>query len=282
MALHLARAGVPLLVWNRTAEKVEALRVAGVSVGGTPDEVFAGSEIVIAMLADADAIDEVLGRGSPRFAAMVADRTFVHMGTTAPAYSAALGSDIEEAGGHYVEAPVSGSRVPAERGELAGMIAGRPVDVARVRPLLGHLCAEVVECGAVPNALTTKLAVNIFLITLVTGLAESFHFAAERGLDLEAFARVLDSGPMSSAVSRLKLDKLLRQDFSAQAALPDVLQNNVLIREAAAAAAIATPLIETCLELFAEATRRAVGAQDMVGVVHAHEARTAALRRREG
>jgi 3-hydroxyisobutyrate dehydrogenase len=101
-------------------------------------------------------------------------------------------------------------------------------------------------------------------------------------LDLEAFARVLDSGPMSSAVSRLKLDKLLRQDFSAQAALPDVLQNNVLIREAAAAAAIATPLIETCLELFAEATRRAVGAQDMVGVVHAHEARTAALRRREG
>jgi 3-hydroxyisobutyrate dehydrogenase len=281
IALNLARAGVPLLVWNRTAERTEPLRAAGATVAATADDVFADSEIVIAMLAHAEAIDEVLGRRTPRFTALMRDRTFVHMGTTAPAYSAALGAEIAAAGGAYVEAPVSGSRVPAQRGELAGMVAGKPADVARVRPLLRHVCSEIVECGAVPNALTTKLAVNIFLITLVTGLAESFHFAAESGLDLAAFARVLDSGPMASAVSRLKLDKLLRRDFGAQAALADVLQNNVLIREAAAASGIATPLIETCRDLFAEATQLAIGAEDMVGVVHAHESRTAAQQHKE-
>lgn len=282
IALNLARAGVPLVVWNRTVAKAEALRAVGAAVASTPEEVFAASEIVIAMLADAEAIDEVLGRGTPRFAAMIRGHTFVHMGTTAPAYSDALAADIAAAGGAYVEAPVSGSRVPAERGELAGMIAGPPADVARVRPLLEHACAGIVECGAIPNALTMKLAVNIFLVAMVTGLAESFHFAAESGLDLDAFARVLNAGPMASAVSRLKLDKLLHHDFAAQAALADVLQNNVLILEAAGASGIATPLIATCRDLFAEATRQADGVEDMVGVIHAHEARTARVSSGEG
>lgn len=231
------------------------------------------------MLDDAQAVDAVLMRGTDRFTTMVAGRTLVHMGTVAPAYSAALGSDVVAAGGSYVEAPVSGSRVPAERGELAGMIAGPPEAVARVMPLLRHVCAHMIDCGAVPNALTTKLAVNLFLVTMVTGLAEAFHFAERSDLDLERFARVLDAGPMASAVSRMKLAKLLEHDFSVQAGLPDVLRNAVLIDDAARQAQIAAPLIALCRQLYAEATALTTGHEDMIGVVHAHEARTAALAR---
>lgn len=278
IALNLVRAGVDLLVWNRTAEKTKALEAAGASVAGSPAEVFAGSEIVIAMLANAAAIDEVLGRGTPAFAEMVRGRTLVHMGTTAPDYSAALGAEVTASGGTYVEAPVSGSRVPAERGELAGMVAGPPEAVARVRPLIEHVCADVVTCGPVPHALTTKLAVNVFLITMVTGLVEAFHFAAESGLDLASFARVVDAGPMSSAVSRLKLDKLVHGDLAAQAALPDVWQNTVLIHDAARRAHIAIPLLDACRELYAEAAALAPAVEDMIGVLHAHQARTTASR----
>lgn len=279
IALNLLRAGVELLVWNRTSEKTEPLEAAGAIVASSPAEVFAGSEIVIAMLANAPAIDEVLGRGAPRFAEMVRDRILVHMGTTAPDYSAALGAEVTASGGAYVEAPVSGSRVPAQRGELAGMVAGPADAVARVLPLLRHVCADVVDCGPVPNALMTKLAVNVFLITMVTGLVEAFHFAAENGLDVASFARVLDTGPMSSAVSRLKLDKLVHGDLAAQAALPDVWQNTLLIHEAARAGCVATPLTDTCLALYAEAAPLATGSEDMIGVLHAHQARTAATRR---
>lgn len=94
-----------------------------------------------------------------------------------------------------------------------------------------------------------KLAVNVFLITLVTGLAEATHFAEHHGLDLAQFVAVLDAGPMASEVSRIKAIKLLKQDFDRQAGIYDVLKNNRLIVEAAREAGIASPLIEVCFGL---------------------------------
>ncbi|HEX4818271.1 MAG TPA: NAD(P)-dependent oxidoreductase [Nonomuraea sp.] len=275
MALNLAGAGTPLIVWNRTAARCEPLRAAGARVAASPGEVFERSRVVLLMLADEPAIDAVLGRGTPRFAAYVADRIVVHMGTTAPAYSAGLAADVRAAGGDYVEAPVSGSRDPAEAGQLVAMLAGEPAAVAEVRPLLAPMCRDTIGCGAVPGALLMKLAVNLFLITMVSGLAEAAHFAARHGLDLERFAHVLDSGPMASAVSRGKLRKLLDGDFTAQAAIADVLKNNRLIAESARASGIASPLLDVCHELFSETLALGHGALDMAAVVRAVEARTA-------
>lgn len=275
IARRLAQAGVPLLVWNRTPAKAASLARDGARVARTPQEVFAACDIVLEMLADATAVDAVLGRGTDDFARLVAGRTLVHLGTTAPTYSASLAADVTAAGGTYVEAPVSGSRLPAERGELAGMVAGPRAAVERVTPLLRHFCTEVVDCGEVPRALTTKLAVNLFLVTMVTGLAEAYHFAECHGLDLERFVRVLDAGPMASSVSRMKLAKLLGDDLSPQAGLSDVLMNTVLIDEAAREARIAAPLVATCRELYGEAVGLQRGPTDMIGVVGAHRARTA-------
>jgi 3-hydroxyisobutyrate dehydrogenase len=236
--------------------------------------VFEQAQVVVLMLADAAAIDVVLARGTPAFAAMVAGRTVVHMGTTAPEYSRGLADDLAEAGARYVEAPVSGSRKPAERGELVAMLAGDAAAVAEVRPLLGPICRQTVVCGSVPGALLMKLAVNLFLITTVTGLVESFHFAQRHGLDLEAFREVVDGGQVASPVSRTKIAKLLAEDLGAQAAARDVLTNNVLIADAARAAGIASPVLDACHALFADTIGLGHGAADMIAVLRALEART--------
>ncbi|MFH8935813.1 NAD(P)-dependent oxidoreductase [Streptomyces griseosporeus] len=275
MALNLARAGTPLVVWNRTPERCAPLRAAGAEVAASAAEVFERAGTVLLMLADEDAIDAVLERGTPRFAERVAGRTVVHMGTTSPEYSAALEADIRAAGGRYAEAPVSGSRVPAEQGQLVAMLAGEEEVVREVRPLLGPLCREVFDCGAVPDALLMKLSVNLFLITLVTGLTEAFHFAGRHGLDQRLLRDVLDAGPMASAVSRGKAPKLLARDFAVQAGAADVLKNNRLIAEAARKAGLASPLLDVCHELFAETVAQGHGAEDMVAVLHALETRTA-------
>src|SRR4051812_36938483 len=133
MALNLARAGVPLVVWNRTPERTDALRVAGAAVACSVREVFDRADPVILMLANAAAMDAVLRRGTAQFARMVRGHTVVHMGTTAPEYSRELEQDVSNAGGRYVEAPVSGSRIPAQGGDLVGMLAGEPAAVAEVR-----------------------------------------------------------------------------------------------------------------------------------------------------
>ncbi len=274
MALNLARAGTPLVVWNRTAARCEPLRQAGSAVAASPAEVFQRAGTVILMLADEAATDAVLGRGTPRFAARLAGRTVIPMGTTSAGYSRALEADVRAAGGRYVEAPVSGSRGPAEQGRLVAMLAGDEATVARVRPLLAPLCRQAVECGAVPAALLMKLAVNIFLITQVTGLAEAFHFADRHGLDHRRFLDVLDAGPMASDVSRAKAGKLLARDFEAQAAIADVLKNNALIAGQARASALASPLIDACHALYAETAALGHGDADMAAVLYALEART--------
>ncbi|WP_086793689.1 NAD(P)-dependent oxidoreductase [Streptomyces thermovulgaris] len=276
MALRLARSGTPLVVWNRTASRTAPLRAAGAEAAADPGEVFARADVVFLMLADDRATDAVLGRGGPDFAARVAGRVVVHMGTTSPAYSRALEADVRAAGGSYVEAPVSGSRVPAENGRLVAMLAGEERAVETVRPLLAPLCQETFVCGPVPDALLMKLSVNLFLITLVTGLTEAFHFAERQGLDRRLLLDVLDAGPMASPVSRMKAPKLLAGDFEVQAAVLDVLKNNRLIAEAARASGTASPLLDVCHALFEETVSLGHGGEDMVAVLRAIEARTAA------
>jgi 3-hydroxyisobutyrate dehydrogenase len=271
MALNLARAGTDLIVWNRTPERAGPLRAAGAAVAGSAAEVFAAAPTVILMLANDEVVDAVLGRGTGGFAKLVSGRTVVHMGTTAPAYSAGLAADIVAAGGSYAEAPVSGSRGPAETGDLVVMLAGGDAELER---LLRPMCREIVRCGEVPGALLMKLAVNTFLISMVTGLAESFHFARRHGLDPATLLAVLDAGPMASAVSRVKGRKLTDREFGVQASIRDVLYNNELVVAAARRAGIASPLLDVCRELFAETAAAGHGDADMAAVVRALEARS--------
>jgi 3-hydroxyisobutyrate dehydrogenase len=275
MALNLVKAGVPLMIWNRSFSKCEALADAGAVVSADLDELFAQCPAVILMLVDGAAIDEVVGRGTAAFSSRVGQRTLINMGTVPPGYSKALETDIRTAGGRYVEAPVSGSRKPAEAGQLVAMLAGDGEDISAARLVLAPLCRQAFDCGAIPGALLMKLAVNLFLITMVTGLTEAMHFANQHGLDVAQLVAVLDAGPMASDVSRLKAAKLLHQDFSRQAGISDVLKNNRLVVEAAREARIASPLIDMCFALYGETLSLGLGEEDMVAVIRAYERRTA-------
>lgn len=274
MALNLRKAGVPLVVWNRSAAKRAALADAGAGVAADAAEVFERCDIVLLMLANAEAIDWVLGRGEPVFRQRMHRRTIVHMGTTSPGYSKGLEQAIRAAGGHYVEAPVSGSRKPAEAGQLVAMLAGEQQAVEAVAPLFAAMCRQSEYCGEVPAALTMKLAVNLFLITMVTGLAEATHFAKRHGLDLGQFVAILDGGPMASDVSRVKAAKLLRENFDEQASIENVLDNNRLVAAAARGAGIASPLLDVCHALYSETRELGLGRADMIAVVRAIEARS--------
>ncbi len=281
MAMNLARAGTPLVVWNRTAEKCAPLEALGARRVDRVHEVFRETSAVIVMLANERAIDAVVQRRSGDFAALVRGQTIVNMGTTSPGYSQRLGDDIAAAGGHYVEAPVSGSRKPAEAGQLIGMLAGAAADVERVQPLLAPMCTRTFACGEVPRALRMKLAVNLYLIATVTALAEATHFAERHALDLELFREVLDAGPMASSVSRVKLPKLIGREFSVQAAISDVRMNSALVAAAAREAGIASPLLDVCHALFAETETSGRGALDMAAVLCAIEERTKGLKERD-
>lgn len=277
MALNLVKAGTPLVVWNRSLSKCQVLAAAGASVAEDVAGVFAQCDVVFLMLADHSAIDAVLGRNSDAFRDRVNSRVIVNTSTVLPSYSKALEADIRAAGGRYVEAPVSGSRKPAEAGQLVAMLSGDAGAVAFVRPLFKAMCRDTFVCGDVPGALMMKLAVNLFLITMVTGLVEATHFAERLGLDLTRFVSILDAGPMASDVSRVKAAKLLERDFARQAGIADVLKNNSLVAVTAREAGVASPLLDVCHALYGETQALGLGDEDMVAVIHAIEQRTASI-----
>ncbi|MFF4316580.1 NAD(P)-dependent oxidoreductase [Streptomyces sp. NPDC001507] len=274
MALNLARAGTPLVVWNRTPERAEPLRAAGARVAASAEEVFARARVVFVMLVDETVTDAVLGRGGPDFAKLVAGRAVVSTGSTSPEYARGLAADIEAAGGRFVEAPVSGSRKPAEAGELVAMLGGDPDAVAEVRPLLAPMCRESVHCGPAGSGVLMKLAVNLYLDTTLAALAEAVHFAQRQGLDLETFRAVVDSGQLGSGITRVKVPMLAAHDFTVQAATADAYANTRLIADAARAAGIATPMLDLSSELYGESVRLGNARLDMSSVLTAIEART--------
>jgi 3-hydroxyisobutyrate dehydrogenase len=274
MALNLVKAGESLTVWNRSADKCEPLRTAGAHMAPDSATVFSKTGIVILMLADEAAVDAVLARGTADFVARVCGHTIVHMGTVSPTYSQGLEADIRAVGGQYVEAPVSGSRKPAEAGQLVAMLAGEPAAVEVVRPLLAPLCHQTLLCGAVPNALLMKLATNAFLLPMMAALAEAFHLADRFGIDRQQFASAIGGGQLASPISRIKAQKLAAGDFAVQAAVADALKNNRLATEAARAAKTASPLLDLTEELYAETLAMGLGQADVVAVLRAIEART--------
>ena len=276
IAANLVRAGVPLTVWNRTREKAARLETLGAQALPSAAEVFARCDVVIMMLANAAAIDDVLGRDGDGFGVPVGGTTVVNMGTVSPHYSQRLGEGLQDAGARYVECPVSGSRVPAEAGQLVAMLAGDPEAVALFEPFLAPVCSSVFRCGQVPNALRTKLAVNVFLISMVAGLAESVRFAEAAHLDLEVFGAILDAGPMASPTSRTKLAMLLAGDHEAQAAIHDVHTNSRLILDAARGFGATSPLLTVCEALLRETQDLGLADADMVAVLEAIRARDGA------
>lgn len=262
----------PLLVWNRTRSATAPLAEGGAEVAESTADVFDRCSTVFVMVTDESAVDAILAPVRLR------RTTLVQMSTVPPAYSAALSTRVAAAGGRYVEAPVSGSRQPALNGALIGMLAGSPDAVDDVARLLDPVCATVARCGEPPRAMQMKLAVNTFLITLVTGLAESFHFAETHGLDARLLEQILGAGPMASFVSRAKAAAIVTEDFVPQAAIPDVTKNARLVVEAARQNGATATLMDACLALYAEAEGLGHDGDDMAAVITAYRARTAGRR----
>jgi 3-hydroxyisobutyrate dehydrogenase len=212
MAGRLADAGLHPLVWSRRAASADTVIARGAERATSIDALFTACDRVVLMLAHAEAMDDVLGRDTTDFSKRVAGVTLIHMGTTPPGYSEALATDVISAGGQYAEVPVSGSTGPAATGDLVGMAAGPTEALAAAEDIVAHMCRVVVPCGAVPKALQMKLAVNTYLGGLVTGLYEAFNLAQKAELDLPTFASVLEAGPKSCDLMRMKLPKLLNGD----------------------------------------------------------------------
>jgi 3-hydroxyisobutyrate dehydrogenase-like beta-hydroxyacid dehydrogenase len=262
MALNLCRK-FPTTVWNRTASKCAALVQAGAVLGQTPAKVVEQSDIIFTMMFDGPAIQSVIDAD---FRKALRGKTLINTSSVSVEFSHSLAQEVHEAGGKFIEMPVSGSKVPAEQGNLVGMMAGDQIECERIRPFLEPITSAAIYCGPIGAGLKTKYAANTFLITITAGLAESMNLARAQGLNLEAFSSVLNAGQMASPYSKIKLAKMVNQDWSAQAAIKDCYNSTQLIQNAAKTADAKTPLVQVCSSLYRQAIESGFEDEDMIAI----------------
>lgn len=262
MAQNLCRK-FPTTVWNRTASKCEPLAAMGATVAESPAAVAAQSDVIFMMLYNGEATRAIL---TDDFSKALQGKTVVSTSSIEVSSSEHLGEFVHNAKGNYIEMPVSGSKVPAEQGNLVGMMGGDREVAESIRPYLDVITKKAIYCGPVGAGLKAKFAINTFLLSVTAGLAESMNLAKKQGLDLEAFSEVVGASPMASVYSTLKADKIFREDWSAQAAMSDCCNNAQLILAASKAAGAWSPLIEVCGSLYKEGVADGIGHQDMIAV----------------
>lgn len=193
MARNLAAAGHELTAWNRTREKAEPLADDGARIVDTPAEAVRGAEVVITMLADDDALSDVVFGDEGILEVMDAGAVHVSSSTISVQLSRTL-ADAHEVEGHgYVSAPVFGRPDAAAARKLKVVAAGTEEAVERVRPLLDALGERTFVVGADPVlANVVKLSGNFMIASMIEIMGESFALARKSGIDAETLREVLD------------------------------------------------------------------------------------------
>lgn len=267
IARNLLQAGFALTVFNRSRHKCQPFANHATIASSVPEAIDAGDVIMLMVPSDREINDILAVAANGSIHAAITGKTIVNMGTVAPEYSEKLARAIAAAGGRYVEAPVSGSRKPAEMAALVILAAGDNNDIDRLQPLFAAIGKATVRCGAPPNAMRMKLANNLLLIASMEAFAEAFHFARGLGLNTEQFVNLVLTGQMANDLFRAKAPKLLTRDFMPQAPLKHVAKDIWLICEEAERLGINTPIARTDKSVFVQAVENGLGEDDVMSVI---------------
>lgn len=189
IASRLHSLGHQVTVWNRTRERAQALVDAGPGWAASPRELAARAEVLITLLTNEQALDEVYFSPEGLMAGPVKDKLFIDMSTVKPAKQQEMGARAAALQAAYLECPVSGSVTPAKEGKLIGFVGGAETDLLRARPLLDQLCRRVEHVGPHGAGAMMKLAVNLPLMVYWQTLGEALSLIEPLGLDPK---RVID------------------------------------------------------------------------------------------
>jgi 3-hydroxyisobutyrate dehydrogenase len=233
MARNLARAGLPVVAWNRTQAKAEALAVDGVRPADTPEGAAADADVLVTMLADGPVTEALLGGPDGALAAMPAGAVWIQMGTVgAPAADrlAALAADHDV---QFVDAPVLGSAGPAQRGELT-ILASGPDDLRdRCAPVFDEVGARTFWLGPAGTGSRLKVVVNAWLMSTTAALAETIALAERLEVDPEAFLDVTNRGAPAALYTDLNGPAMAKREFPLNFPLEHATKDAGLALEAA-------------------------------------------------
>ena len=259
IARNLAAAGHAVRAWNRTAEKAEG--IDGVEPAADVGEAVCGADAVVTMLSDAGAVEAVVREALPAMDGAV----LVQMSTIGPAATARLAEQVQP----LVDAPVLGTKQPAEDGKLVVLASGPEEVRERVQPLFDAVGAKTLWLGEAGAGSRLKLVVNTWLLSLTEGLAEAIALAESLDVDPQTFLDTIDGGPVGSPYASVKGKLMIEGEFPPSFPLELALKDVRLALAAAEERGLRLGALAAVAEQMQRAVEAGHGQADMAATIYA-------------
>jgi 3-hydroxyisobutyrate dehydrogenase len=262
MAQNLIKAGYSLTVYNRTKAKAEVLIAEGAHLVESPATAMQHSDVVILMVADDTAVNELFRGENGLLAPNVQAKIIINMSTVSPAISREVNLLVMKKGNTYIDAPVSGSLKQAVEGTLVIMAGGNKETFEQVKPIfdcLGKLALNVGDIGAGNSA---KLAINALLSFHAQGLAEAVTFAKQQGIATADLLELINNSALGNAFMKIKGDAILQENYEAVFALKHISKDLKLANNEG----LHSPLANAALESFT-AAEQDLGEEDIIAII---------------
>lgn len=259
IAGNLAKAGFEVRVWNRTPERGRALEDGQIRAAERVPDAIQGSDFVITMLADGAAVEAAVGDALDSFG----EAFWLQMSTVGVVATERLAASAQSHGITFVDAPVLGTRQPAEQGELTVLASGPESARERCRPLFDVVGSRTFWLGPAGAGTRMKLVTNAWLVGLVAALAESIALAEGMELDPSVFLQIIDGAPIGAPYAQLKGEAMINREFTPSFALRLARKDVGLVLEAAERAGIDPVITRAVARQFDDAIEMGHGDEDI-------------------
>lgn len=267
MAANLLKAGFPLAIFNRTAAKAEAFAAQGARIATTPADAAKGASIIVSMLADDQASRETWLGPHGALAAAAPGTILIECSTVSPTWIAELAAQASSRQLHLLDAPVTGSRMQAQAGQLSFLVGGTEEALAQATPVLQSMSKEIVHLGPTGSGATMKLINNFLCGVQVASLAEGIAWIERTGLDREKALNILKSGAPGSPLLGAISARMTAHDYAVNFHLKLMTKDLHYAHAEAANSGIDLTTASNAEALFQKAAAQGFADQDMSSVV---------------
>jgi 3-hydroxyisobutyrate dehydrogenase len=262
MARNLVRAGHDVVAWDRTRAKAEA--VEGARAADTPAEAVRDADAVVTMLVDGKAVEEVVHQ-------VDAMPLWIQMSTVGIDATDRLIEVAQEKGATFVDAPVSGTKEPAERGELLVLASGPEKARPKANEIFEAVGSRTIWLGEAGKGTRFKLVLNAWLVGLVEVLAETITLTAALGFEPQQFLDAIKGSPLESAYADAKTKLMIDREFPPSFTVSLADKDAQLILDAARAAGLELPGIVAAAKELDRTVKLGHGDDDVAAVVLARD-----------
>ncbi|WP_409305778.1 NAD(P)-dependent oxidoreductase [Peribacillus sp. SCS-155] len=266
MAENLIKNGYDLVIYNRSKSKADKLLASGAKWAESPKEVAKNSKIIFTMLANPEVVENTAIGTDGFLSEMSEGSLWVDCSTVNPSFSRKMAEEAQQSNIRFLDAPVAGSKIPAENGQLVFLVGGNKEDLEEVRPMMEVMGKAIAYQGENGYGTSMKLVVNLMLAQTMAAFSEAVNFGESMGLDKATVVNTLLNGPTAAPFLNGKKEKIMQNEYDAEFPLELLQKDLQLVSKTAYESNVAMPIANLTKEIYGLAKQNGLSKEDFSAI----------------